>query len=85
MPCHLLSMIILRDVMSLIHPVLLPSLGMTCSACTGTIESALQSTKGILSARVSLLTEQAEIVYDRTIIQPQQIVDEIEAVGFDAK
>lgn len=58
--------------------------GMTCAACSGTIERALKSTKGIYSAKISLMTERCEVVYDENILTPQKIMDEIEDVGFEA-
>jgi Cu+-exporting ATPase len=57
---------------------------MTCAACSGTIERALQNTRGIYSAKVSLLTERCEVVYDEHVLTAKKIVDEIEDVGFEA-
>ncbi|KAK4058582.1 Cu(2+)-transporting P-type ATPase [Microbotryomycetes sp. JL221] len=59
--------------------------GMTCGACVASIENNLTSTRGILSAVVSLATERAVITYDPAIIRgPRDIVDLIEDTGFDA-
>lgn len=58
--------------------------GMTCAACSGTIERGLNSTDGVFSCKVSLLTESAEVLYDSTVISEEQVVEEIEDLGFDA-
>jgi len=58
--------------------------GMTCAACSNTIERALMSVEGVHSARISLLTERAEVVYDESKLSEKDIISEIEDVGFDA-
>ena len=59
--------------------------GMTCAACSGTIERALLSTRGVHSAKVALLTERCEVVYDPRVLSDEAIVGEIEDVGFEAR
>ncbi|BGP30043.1 Cu(2+)-transporting P-type ATPase [Rhodotorula toruloides] len=59
--------------------------GMTCGACVSSIENALRSAPGIISAVVSLATERASVTYDPSIVAgPRDIVELIEDVGFDA-
>lgn len=58
--------------------------GMTCSACSSSVTSALESLSGVSSASVSLITEEAQILHD-TNINPQQLVDLIDNTGFDAR
>ncbi|KAH8116467.1 copper P-type ATPase CtaA [Phellopilus nigrolimitatus] len=58
--------------------------GMTCSACTGTIESGLNAVPGVTSVAVSLATETAKIEFDRVLIGPRELVERIEDMGFDA-
>lgn len=58
---------------------------MTCSSCSGTIERALLSTGGIYSAKISLLTERCEVVFDDRVITANKIIEEIEDVGFEAR
>ncbi len=65
--------------------VILGVTGMTCAVCSGTIERGLSCTDGIISCKVSLLTEKAEVVYNPLIIQPEAICSEIEDLGFDAE
>ncbi len=58
--------------------------GMTCSSCTQTVESGLLSVPGINSVAVSLISESAKIEFDRTLIGPREMVENIEEMGFDA-
>eukprot|EP01084_Bolivina_argentea_P050851 93532_1 len=58
--------------------------GMTCSTCSGAIEKLLRPMNGINKANVSLLTNQAVIEFDQHIIKIDDIIEEIEDVGFGA-
>ncbi|KAF5387369.1 hypothetical protein D9757_005766 [Collybiopsis confluens] len=58
--------------------------GMTCSSCTGTVESGLASVPGINSVSVSLVSETCQISFDRGIIGPREMISRIEDMGFDA-
>jgi copper chaperone CopZ len=58
---------------------------MTCAACTGTIESHLKSLEGVVEATVSLLTHIANIQYRPNKIGLRTLIEEIEAIGFNAK
>lgn len=58
--------------------------GMTCSACTSTVETALSEMPGITSVAVSLTTETCKVEFDRGLIGPREMVDRIEELGFDA-
>ncbi len=52
--------------------------GMTCSSCSGTVESALKSVKGVKSANVNLTTNTALVSYD----SPKNIVRPVKTGGF---
>ena len=65
------------------HKQLFSVTGMTCAACSSTIERALLSTPHVTSALVSLMTDRAEVVYSAPLTA-EQIVDVISDVGFDA-
>ncbi|CAD6262754.1 unnamed protein product [Miscanthus lutarioriparius] len=58
--------------------------GMTCTSCTGTVESALQAFPGVQRASVALATEEAEIHYDRRIVAASQLIHAVEEIGFEA-
>ena len=57
---------------------------MTCSACTSTIESGLLAIPGISNVAVSLATNTAKIEFDRSMIGPREMVEQVEDMGFDA-
>jgi P-type Cu+ transporter len=58
--------------------------GMTCSSCTGTVESGLASVPGINSVSISLVSETCQISFDRGLIGPREMISRIEDMGFDA-
>ena len=58
--------------------------GMTCGACTSSVESAFKDQEGVVSINVSLLSERAVIEHDPEIITPEAIAEAIEDRGFDA-
>ncbi|KAG8964682.1 hypothetical protein FRC03_001449 [Tulasnella sp. 419] len=58
--------------------------GMTCSACTSTVESQLGAMPGINSVSVALTTETCKVEYDNSLIGPRDMVERIEELGFDA-
>ncbi|KAG2388430.1 hypothetical protein C9374_000594 [Naegleria lovaniensis] len=59
-------------------------MGMHCSSCVGKVENSLNSTKGILKASVSLMTNSASVTYNSSELSSQQIVETIESIGFQA-
>ena len=58
--------------------------GMTCASCVASVEKAVKKLDGVISASVNLTTERAVIEYDSSKVQPRDIVEAIEAVGYDA-
>ena len=58
--------------------------GMTCGACTSAVEGAFKDTPGLKTFNISLIAERAVLEHDPSILSPDQIVENIEDVGFDA-
>ncbi|KAK7358629.1 hypothetical protein VNO77_00567 [Canavalia gladiata] len=58
--------------------------GMTCTSCSSTVESALQSIQGVVKAQVALATEEAEVHYTPNVVSYNQILEAIEDTGFEA-
>ncbi|KAK9454790.1 E1-E2 ATPase-domain-containing protein [Dipodascopsis uninucleata] len=58
--------------------------GMTCSSCTMSVENALRAVSGVESAVVSLATEEAKVVYEKSECGVRDLVDAITDCGFDA-
>ncbi len=71
---------------SLLHSetLVMPVLGMTCSACQRHVEEALRGTRGVTAARVDLMRHRAAVDFDPQLAQPQALVDAIRASGYDA-
>ncbi|XP_065851861.1 copper-transporting ATPase RAN1 [Euphorbia lathyris] len=59
--------------------------GMTCAACSNSVESALMSVKGVFRASVALLQNKADVVFDPTLVEEKDIKDAIEDAGFEAE
>ena len=57
--------------------------GMTCTNCSRTVSRAVSRVEGITSHTVCLLTEQ--LIVEAESMDPEKVVDKVEAVGFDAK
>ncbi|HET7627454.1 MAG TPA: heavy metal translocating P-type ATPase [Bacillales bacterium] len=55
--------------------------GMTCAACSARIEKRLNKIDGV-NANVNLALERADIEYDATRIQPAQMTEAIEKLGY---
>ncbi|CCH46291.1 Cu2+-exporting ATPase [Wickerhamomyces ciferrii] len=58
--------------------------GMTCGACTSSITNVLNDIEGVVSADVSLVTEEAKIKHFQSI-NPQLFKETIDDCGFDAE
>lgn len=57
-------------------------LGMTCSACSSSVEKALCAVPGVASASVSALAGKAEVWYNPTATGPRAFLDAVSAAGF---
>lgn len=57
--------------------------GMTCSACSGTVERSLQCQPGVHSASVSLVLEKATVCYDMAAVNAEKLCEAVEDIGFD--
>lgn len=43
--------------------------GMTCAACSNSVESALRGVNGVLTASVALLQNRADVVFDPNLVK----------------
>jgi P-type Cu+ transporter len=57
--------------------------GMTCAACTTTVEKALLEIKGVEQALVSLALQEARVFHEPSAVQ-SQLVKAVENAGYDA-
>ena len=58
--------------------------GMSCSACSSAVESALKSMNGVTSAQVNLLASEAHVSYDQGEVGVRDLVEAVEDAGFIA-
>jgi Cu+-exporting ATPase len=65
--------------------VTLPVEGMTCAACQANVQRALVAAPGVTRASVSLLTNEATVVFDPTLASPASLVEAVEATGYGAR
>ena len=59
--------------------------GMTCGACTSSVEAAFKNVSGLIKFNISLLAERAVISHDPVALPAEKIVELVEDAGFDAK
>ncbi|CAN1828508.1 Copper-transporting ATPase RAN1 [Linum perenne] len=59
--------------------------GMTCAACSNSVESALRSINGVVLASVALLQNRADVVFDPSLVTDDDVKNAIEDAGFDAE
>uniref|UniRef100_A0A8D0RUD8 P-type Cu(+) transporter n=1 Tax=Sus scrofa TaxID=9823 RepID=A0A8D0RUD8_PIG len=58
--------------------------GMTCQSCVSSIEGRLRKLQGVVRVRVSLGNQEAVITYQPYLIQPQDLREHVNDMGFDA-
>ena len=58
--------------------------GMVCKSCVQNIEESLSKKKGVKEIKVSLKEKLASVTYDPKIINPRQVADAIDDLGFEA-
>ncbi|KAI3690853.1 hypothetical protein L2E82_49064 [Cichorium intybus] len=59
--------------------------GMTCAACSNSVEGALMSLNGVISASVALLQHKADVVFDPNLVKEDDVKNAIEDAGFEAE
>ncbi|MGD9728018.1 MAG: heavy metal translocating P-type ATPase [Nitrospiraceae bacterium] len=58
--------------------------GMTCAACQGRVQRALELENGVAAASVNLMLKNAVITYDSAATSPDRLVSAIRRTGYDA-
>ena len=57
--------------------------GMTCAACSAAVERALKRKEGVKSASVNLITGLADVAYDPTRVQPEELAAAVKKAGYE--
>ncbi len=65
--------------------VTIPVQGMTCAACSGRVQRALEQQAGVATAAVNLLLKNATVEFDPAQTTPEQLVEAIRATGYGAE
>ena len=63
----------------------IPVTGMTCTACSGRVQRALEHTAGVVDANVNLMTGAATVHYDPVALSVDNLVDAIRRTGYGAE
>ncbi|MEA2228078.1 MAG: P-type Cu+ transporter, partial [Solirubrobacteraceae bacterium] len=61
----------------------LPITGMTCASCANRVERGLNALHGV-TATVNYATEKARVDFDPGAVAPEQLVEAVEAAGYEA-
>lgn len=56
--------------------------GMTCSACSATVQNNVSKKQGVTSCNVNLLSEKMEVEYDERVISEKDIFDLVKSLGY---
>src|SRR5690606_29857004 len=65
--------------------VTIPVAGMTCAACSGRVQRALETMEGVGSANVNLMLKNATVVFDPERVSPEALVERIRSTGYGAE
>jgi P-type Cu+ transporter len=63
----------------------IPVSGMTCAGCSARIQRTLESTPGVGTANVNLMTGSATVSYDPATVTPEGLVEVIRGTGYGAE
>ena len=59
--------------------------GMTCAACSGRVEKALNAVPGVHQATVNLATERATVEFDAAQTTPLALAEAVQRAGYDVR
>uniref|UniRef100_A0A2K6FV57 P-type Cu(+) transporter n=1 Tax=Propithecus coquereli TaxID=379532 RepID=A0A2K6FV57_PROCO len=58
--------------------------GMTCQSCVSSIEGKIRKLQGVVRVKVSLSNQEAVVTYQPYLIQPEDLRDHVNDMGFEA-
>src|SRR5687768_15311123 len=64
--------------------VTIPVSGMTCAACSGRVQRALEKQPGVNTAAVNLMLKNATVEFDPAATSPDALVQAIRSTGYEA-
>lgn len=60
-----------------------PVKGMSCAACASSVESMLNSQKGVDSVNVNFANHSVSVAYDATLVSPAMLKKTLDAIGYE--
>ncbi len=61
----------------------LPVTGMTCANCVATVERSVRKLEGVKEAAVNFATERVSLIYDDSLVKPDDVIERIRKAGYD--
>ncbi len=61
----------------------LPITGMTCANCVNVVEKGLRKLEGVAEVNVNLALERAHVIYDPQKVRTEDLVRQVQRVGYD--
>ncbi|KAK4420983.1 Copper-transporting ATPase RAN1 [Sesamum alatum] len=68
-----------------LHTIQVRVTGMTCAACSNSVESALMSLNGVVKASVALLQNKAVVTFDPALVEDEEFINAVKDAGFEAE
>jgi Cu+-exporting ATPase len=59
--------------------------GMTCAACQANVQRALKRQPGVADAAVNLITGQAQVVFDPSVVDAERLAAAVRTIGYGAE
>jgi Cu+-exporting ATPase len=81
-PIELVSTVKQLGYQAVTEKVLLPVLGMSCASCVARVQSALNTTPGVIEATVNFATEKASIEYIPHLVKIKDLANATAAIGY---
>lgn len=58
--------------------------GMTCASCVNRVEKRIAKVEGVKLVNVNLAAQQATVETDFNVVNPEQIINAVEKIGYKA-
>jgi Cu+-exporting ATPase len=65
--------------------ITIPVTGMSCAACQAHVQKALRNQPGVSDAAVNLMTREATVDFDPSLVRPEKLVEAIRSSGYGAE
>ena len=62
--------------------IVLPLTGMSCASCAARIQEGLSGRRGVKSAAVNFAAEKATVIYDKSLVTVDDLVNSVRELGY---